>query len=502
MFQPELQAANAGPNMGAAPTARRSWRWILAREGIGIGTDRSIDLGDDIGSRAWWLGLAGCLSLIGAALALATLVPALPTNIRPDLTPAQRENTLPQIIAPLARGGMTGALPLPNMRLVEPLADIPERPRLELTTTLNGRDTFESALRRAGVGRDDIAAVTALVRPAANLTALPKGTAIDVVLGRRDTKSVPRPLELIGFRAAFDLRLAVARADGALQLRRIPIAVDHTPLRVQGLVGANLQRSLRSTGLPDKVIAAATAALGYAIDFQHGIGKRDRFDVIVEQDKAETGDVRQGDLLYVALRRDGKEDVELARYSLGGHPEFFRANGESAKKGLMRTPVDGAHLTSGFGMRFHPLLAYTRMHQGVDFGAPSGSPIMAAAGGTIAFVGPHGGHGNYVMVRHTAELSTGYAHMSRFAVKPGQRVSQGQVIGYVGSTGISTGPHLHYEIWLRGKAVNPVQLKFIGGTQLAGADMARFRAIIGGLRGLLVTGGAAAVTPLERKRRR
>jgi murein DD-endopeptidase MepM/ murein hydrolase activator NlpD len=131
------------------------------------------------------------------------------------------------------------------------------------------------------------------------------------------------------------------------------------------------------------------------------------------------------------------------------------------------------------------------MHQGVDFGAASGSPIMAAASGVVGFAARHGGHGNYVRLVHNKELSTGYAHMSRFAVKPGQRVSQGQVIGYVGSTGISTGPHLHYEIWLRGKPVNPTQLKFVGGSQLSGADLTRFKAMLGRLEGLAVTGAAA-----------
>ena len=308
---------------------------------------------------------------------------------------------------------------------------------------------------------------------------------------------------MAGFRAAFDLRVAIARDNGALALRRIPIVIDHTPLRVQGSVGNGLQRALSGAGVPGAAVADAIRALGYAVDFQHGVGKRDRFDVIVAQDRAETGEVRFGNLLYVALKRDGKEPISLARFDAGkagnsSGGEFFRANGESARKGLMRTPVDGARLTSGFGMRFHPLLEYSRMHQGVDFGAPSGSPIMAAASGTVAFAAPHGGHGNYVMLKHNADLSTGYAHMSRFAVKPGQRVTQGQVIGYVGSTGLSTGPHLHYEVWLRGKPVSPMQLKFVGGSQLAGADLARFKALLGRLEAMAVTGAAVIATPKRR----
>jgi murein DD-endopeptidase MepM/ murein hydrolase activator NlpD len=126
-------------------------------------------------------------------------------------------------------------------------------------------------------------------------------------------------------------------------------------------------------------------------------------------------------------------------------------------------------------MRLHPLLGFSRMHQGVDFGASTGTPIMAAGGGTVSFAGWHGGHGKYVMVRHNKDLATAYAHMSRIAVKPGQRVRQGQVIGNVGSTGMSTGAHLHYEVWLRGRAANPVSLRFIGGAELAGRDLNEFQ---------------------------
>jgi murein DD-endopeptidase MepM/ murein hydrolase activator NlpD len=370
-----------------------------------------------------------------------------------------------------------------------------------MTVDMRARDSFESLLRRAGVGKDDLAAVTALVRPAANIGALPKGSDFDIVLGRRETKAVPRPLELLGFRSAFDMRLAVRRTDGGFALQRIPIAVDSTPLRVKGLVGGNIGRSLRAAGIPADLAAAYTKTMGYAVDFQHGVGRRDQFDIIVERDRAETGEVRYGDLLFAGLDRAGKDPVELARFNFGGQSQFFRANGESARKGLMRTPVDGARLTSGFGMRFHPLLAYSRMHQGVDFGAPMGAPILAAANGTVSFAGRHGGHGNYVMLKHNKELATGYAHMSRFAVRPGQSVSQGQVIGYVGSTGMSTGPHLHYEVWLRGRPSNPMTLKFIGGTQLSGDALNRFMATMARMRAM-ASDSAGTTPPSKRKLRR
>lgn len=510
-----MQAAAIGPGplpgMAAPqrlPGARRraaaarvaEWRGRVAGRkplellGIGVGTEISTDLGDSIGSRNWWLGLAACTALCAGAITLGTMVAPLPQLLRPQLTPAQREAVKPQSIAPLAYGAATGSPALPSPRLVERLAEAPERPRLELTTRIDGRSSFETLLRRAGVGRDDIARVLALVTPVARLGALPRGSEVDLVLGRRDTKSVPRPLESLGFRAAFDLRLLVSRSDDALQLKRIPIAVDSTPLRVEGVVGGNLNRALRSAGIPAGLANDFVKAMGYAVDFQRGVGKRDRFGIVVERDRAETGEIRYGHLLFAGLDRVGKDPVELGRFDIGGSSQFYRANGESARKGLMRTPVEGARLTSGFGMRFHPLLAYSRMHQGVDFGAPMGAPIFAAANGTVSFAGRHGGHGNYVQLRHSKELLTGYAHMSRFAVRPGQSVAQGQVIGYVGSTGMSTGPHLHYEVWLRGQATNPVSLKFIGGSQLSGNNMARFQAMMNRLRHMESAGAAAAAT--------
>ena len=504
LFQPELHAGNGSVALaaGLADAAPRrfatpDWRAFIARrnrgfEGIGLGTELSTDLGDAIGSLGWWLGAAACTALCGTTLWLGSQVLPIPQAARAPLTPTQRENIRPQTIAPLARGGATGIEALPNAHLVEPLAEVPERPRLEVTARLNGRDSFEGALRRAGVGQADIASVVGLVRPLADLGKLPGGTDLDLVLGRRETRNVPRPLESLGFRAAFDLRLAVARSDGALVVRSIPIAVDSTPLRVQGLVGNNIEVALRGAGIPSRLVADYVKTMGYAVDFQHGIGKRDRFDIVIEQDKAETGDVRQGELLFAGMSRAGKDPVEIGRWNLGGKPQYFRSGGDSVKKGLMRTPVDGARLTSGFGMRFHPLLAYSRMHQGVDFGAPWGSPIYAAASGVIAFAGPHGGHGNYVLVKHNKELNTGYAHMSRFAVRAGQSVSQGQVIGYVGSTGLSTGPHLHYEVWLRGQPINPMQLKFVGGSQLDGSELGQFMAQMNRWRALQPSGGGVA----------
>jgi murein DD-endopeptidase MepM/ murein hydrolase activator NlpD len=315
----------------------------------------------------------------------------------------------------------------------------------------------------------------------------PGGSArAELVLGRRETKSVPRPLESLALRAAFDLRVEISRSDGGLILKRIPIRVDSTPLRLSAPVSGSLNRALRSAGIPAGQAAEFIKQMRHVVDFQRGLGKADRFDIIIEQDRAETGEIRHGKLLFGALARKGRDPVEIGLWK----GEYYQASGEGVKKGLMKTPVDGARMTSSFGMRLHPVLGFSRMHKGVDFNAGHGQTIMAAGGGTVSFAGWHGGHGKYVMIRHNKDLATAYAHMSRIDVRPGQRIGQGQRIGAVGSTGLSTGPHLHYEVWLRGKAVNPVSLRFIGGAELGGRDLNDFQRQMNRWRALDSTGAA------------
>ena len=470
------------------------------------GFDLRVDLGDRIGSLAWWRGAATLGALATAMVFAGGQVKPLPVPVTAGLTSAQADDARPDTILPLALGGTTGRFVAPGTH-VEALREAPERPLVETTARFRTSDSFEGALRRAGVGPSDANAAARLVGGEIRLDTIKTATDIDLVLGRRESKSTPRPLESLGFRAAFDLRLTLARSDdGALTLKRDPIAVDDTPMRITGAVGGNLAKSARAAGLPGNIVGEAMQQLGYAVDFQHGIGKRDRFDLVVEHRRAETGETQTGGLIYAGLDRGKGDDVELLRWNYGGRPQFFRANGESARKGLMRTPVDGARLTSGFGMRFHPLLNYSRLHQGTDFGAPTGAPIIAAAGGKVSFAGWHGGHGNYVMIKHNGTLATGYAHMSKFAVKSGQTVAQGQIIGYVGSTGLSTGPHLHYEVWLNSRPVNPMTIKFLGGTRLVGGDLSRFQAELRRMRALRGGGGTVvadttpvAVAPIHRR---
>lgn len=445
-----------------------------------------VDLGDSIGSGRWWRGLATLTALVAAGLALGSNPPVLPAAGPAGLSPALQAESRSGGIGPLALGspGARRAAPTP---LARRLAEAPERPRVELSANV-GSGGLEAALRRAGVGRDDLAALGRLVAGGTGLRGVMPGTTANIVLGRRETKAVPRPLEYLAFRASFETKMEVRRgADGALQAKAIPIRIDDTPLRVTGVVGSSLERSARAAGLPARIVSEYLRQMGHAVDVSRDIGRRDRFEIIVAHRRAETGETQMGELLYAGLL-NGRSNVSLMRW--GNKGEFFWQTGEAVRKGLIRTPVAGARMSSGFGMRFHPVLRYSRMHQGVDFAAATGTPILASAGGTIVFSGWGGGYGNVVVIDHGKGMRTRYAHMHRINVRNGQRVEQGQNIGQVGSTGLSTGPHLHYEVWNNGKPVDPRGVKMFGEAQkLGGADLQRFKAQMARLKALPGAGG-------------
>ena len=190
--------------------------------------------------------------------------------------------------------------------------------------------------------------------------------------------------------------------------------------------------------------------------------------------------------------RGGKSRKQLMRW--GNDGRFYEASGVGESRTGLLAPVPG-RVTSGYGSRRHPILGYRRMHAGVDFKASYGTPIYAVTDGTVSFAGRHGGHGNYVKLAHGGGLGTGYAHMSRIAVSSGERVRRGQVLGYVGSTGLSTGPHLHYEMYRNGATVNPSNVQFVTRAQLSGRELANFRARLAELQTITPGAALASLTP-------
>ncbi len=439
------------------------------------------DLGQHVGSLQWFRGLATCAILCAGALYLSPGFHAIPGAPQPKMSARQFDENRSQMITPLALGADSGRRMGPT-DVVQPLRSTPERPQIDLSVGIGSGDSFARALSRAGVAESDAAIVMALVGGDVSSDSLKPGTRMDIVLGRRASRSLPRPLESITFRARLDLAIEIARVGGVLQIKRSPIHVDATPLRIRGLVGDGIYRSARAAGAPPKAIQAYLRVIAQQVGLG-AITAADRYDIIVAYRRADTGDAEVGDLLYAGLDRAQGKDIDMLNWTTGGRSEWYEASGVGERRGVLSAPVNG-RISSGYGMRRHPILGYMRMHAGVDFAAPYGSPIYAASDGIISYAGRHGGHGNYVRIEHGGGIGTGYAHMSRIAASPGQHVRRGQVIGYVGSSGLSTGPHLHYELYRNGATVNPMSVTFTTTAQLEGHDLVAFRARLAQLKAL------------------
>lgn len=245
-----------------------------------------------------------------------------------------------------------------------------------------------------------------------------------------------------------------------------------------GVITGSLIGAANRAGVPKSVVSELIRVYSHSIDFQRDVHEGDRFEIMYKAkvDKATGKAHGKGELMYAQLTLRGK-DHAIYRFEKDGLVDFYKADGSSNRGGLLKTPIDGARMSSGYGMRRHPVLGYSKMHKGIDFAAPTGTPIFAAGDGIVSKAGWMNGYGRYIKVSHNSGLSTAYAHMSRFAqgIRAGVRVKQGQVIGYVGATGRATGPHLHYEIIMNGRQVNPVGVKVPNSKQLAGRDLTNFK---------------------------
>lgn len=281
---------------------------------------------------------------------------------------------------------------------------------------------------------------------------------------------------------------AFRREDGSLDARMVVAPTDKAIVRAGGAIRSSLFAAADGAGVPDAIIIEMIRAFAWDIDFQRDIRAGDRFEILFDQYVDEAGElVETGDVVYARLVLHDK-DIPVYRFEAeDGSVEYYGPDGKSVRKNLLRTPVDGARVSSRYGMRRHPILGYNAMHRGVDFAAPSGTPIYAAGDGKVEFVGRRGGYGKYVRLRHGNEYATAYAHLSRYrkGLRAGASVKQGQTIGYVGSTGRSTGPHLHYEVLRHGTQVNPASIKNLPGRNLRGEDLAKFKRHVAHLRRLL-----------------
>jgi len=452
----QIELETAPPDFRGRCGAVGEW---LARRWHGL--DLVHDLAEEIGSARWYRGFGTMLGLSAVALAFWPDFTEVEAAVAVPADAAVRDEYRAQMILPLVMGGDSGSRVGPTAAVV-PIARVPERARIAMVATLGEGDSFGRMLQRAGVGADDAARAADMVSAALPLSAVTPGTRFRLMLGRRAAEGAPRPLEHLSFRARFDLGLSLDRHQGQLALTRQPITMDTTPLRITGTVGAGLYRSARASGAPVEAVQQYLQAIDSHVDLESGIAPGDRFDFVVDYKRSAEGESQVGRLLYAGLERGGKPQVQLLRWGSEGQLVDAATIGASRQQEGTRlfAPVNG-RMTSGYGLRRHPILGYARMHAGIDFGAPWGSPIYAVSSGMVKFAGRHGGHGNYVRLDHGGGLATGYAHMSRIAVSPGVMVQAGQVIGYVGSTGLSTGPHLHYELYRNGQTVNPASVSFM-----------------------------------------
>jgi len=458
--------------------------------------DLVVDLGQRIGSAEWLRGFATCAALCYAAWSLAPTMAPLPGVSPAPLSDVQFEEARALTIAPLAFGADTGRRMAPG-DAVEPLAESPERPIIDLRATLGRGDGFARVLERAGVGSAEADRIATMIGEVVPVSDLRPGTTMDLTLGRRPNRTVSRPLEKLAFRARFDLRIEMARVGGSLVLTRIPIAVDETPLRIQGRVGDSLYRSARAAGVPARIVESYIRALTSQISVPAGLASADRFDIIIEHRRAATGETETGQLLYAGLQRSGGRNLQMMQWTSDGRTQWFEASGVGRQSGGLQQPVPG-RITSNYGLRMHPVLRYSRMHRGVDFRAAYGTPILAAADGRVSAAGWAGGYGRQVRLSHSGGIATSYSHMSRIAVRPGTAVRRGQVIGYVGSTGLSTGPHLHYEMYRNGATINPRSVRFTSRAQLSGDDLASFRSRLRSLLGTPLGAARAQQQPAAR----
>jgi murein DD-endopeptidase MepM/ murein hydrolase activator NlpD len=407
-------------------------------------------------------------------------------------------------------GSIPGSQARPGSTLDDALAAERANPKPQIethTVTLEQGNTLAGALENAGISKDDAnAALTALTKvysprslragltfeltynasPNVASTSLNDSSSDDDDNGDLSRAQAVQGepiarLISIKFSPAVDHEIAVARtADGSFGATdTVKQLVPHIH-RAGATIDGSLYLSAMKAGIPTDVVGEMIKMFSYKVDFQRDLHPGDSFEVFYDYYYTPEGQpAKEGNISYAVMRLGGK-DIALYRYQSDPNSpaEYFDSKGESAKGMLMKTPVDGARITSGFGMRFHPVLGYSRMHKGIDFGVPIGTPVMSAGAGTVAFMGWESGYGRFVLVNNGNGYSTAYGHLSRFApgLHRGSHVGQAQVIAYSGNTGMTTGPHLHYEIRINSQQVDPRKVKMAQGRKLAGHDLRTFQA--------------------------
>ena len=340
-------------------------------------------------------------------------------------------------------------------------------------------ETFQQAVMRLGVAPAEAQQAVHALGGAFDTVNIKAGLVFEAAVARpRDRRG---PVRLIGLsmRTGPASAITLSRTfDGALRLREMEEKIRGETTVAQGQMADSLYTSALAAGATPELTAEVVKLFSHKLDFSRDIHPGDKFRLVFDRQVTDSGrTVASGDLQYAEIGAKG-EVTRFYRFQPAGSSEaqFFDELGKNIRGFLLRTPVDGARITSGFGLRLHPILGFTRMHQGIDFAAPVGTPVFAAGDGVVEEERWAGGYGRWLKIKHNGQWATGYGHLSGWAVHAGEHVHQGQVVAYVGSTGESTGPHLHYEVILDGQKINPKGAKVPQGTILEGRELAQFDA--------------------------
>lgn len=360
----------------------------------------------------------------------------------------------------------------------------PADPVEEIPITVASGDTLIDILTRHGVEYGAAHVLAKTVNENYDLRKLRPGDQMILSLVpdmERATEDGVEPGKVRRLEMAISKRetlIVIPGEDGQFSVERKKKKLTRQSRRARGVINNSIYLTAAERGVPDAVIAQLIKNLSYDIDFQRDIRAGDTLDVMYEVQTDKDGEaVLSGDVLFAKLQSRGKTFQHYRYVDKDGIVGYYDEQGRSIVKKLLRTPVNGARISSRFGLRKHPVLGYSKMHKGVDFAAPTGTPIYAAGDGVVAFAGRNGGYGNMVVLKHNGMYKTAYAHAHRLAkgIRKGARVTQGETIAYVGTTGRSTGPHLHYEIRKHNKKINPLEVEFTGRNELTGAELASFR---------------------------
>ena len=396
------------------------------------------------------------------------------------LPPAVTDTDFKSFTANDFRGFQAGQPPgQPGQQPPQAPDEPPAPDRYQLTLRLEKGDTIEKMLADIDVPGPDARQIAGALQSVLKKRRIAVGEEIELELQTVPSQpDAPQVLSL-SVRPQPEHEYIVKRHDdGSYGGEEKIYRVSPRIVRAEGERHGSLQQSGIAANVPSQAMLEFIRALAYDVDFQRELKEGQKFTVLLEQQVTSDGKVTDPGRLLAGELRLGKRTVTVIRFRPhNGADQFYNPKGESVVRSFLRTPMDASHITSRFGMREHPILGYSAMHTGVDFGAPMGTPILAAGAGKVVMAGYNGGYGNFVKLEHTRDIGTGYGHMSRIGpgIKPGVMVRQGQVIGFVGSTGMSTGPHLHYEFYRGGHPVNPLAQKFAMQASLGGKDLARFQ---------------------------